>query len=64
MIDRKPLDSLHNALEDRKKARAGAAKRRAAEVAAKAREDLELIRGEQHRLRAEFYARREARNDA
>lgn len=61
MTDRKPLDSLHNALEERKKARAGAAKRRAAEVAAKTREDLELIRGEQHRLRAEFYARREAK---
>lgn len=50
-------------LDARKQQRQNAAKRRAAEVAAKAAQDLEDVRSEQARLRAEFYARREARGE-
>lgn len=61
MTNKKPLELVTEELEERKKRRQFTAKRRAAEVAVKAAEELEDIRGEQHRLRAEFYARREAK---
>jgi hypothetical protein len=63
MTDRKPGEAMHEALEDRKKRRASLATRRSAQIAEKTAADLEAVRGEQARLRAEMYARREARND-